>query len=262
MLEEPVIMAPRKRRSITPAIPSPENGERRIHEVVDVPDLKFETVHIPIVGKTPLIVHNWSEKAIRMMLDKQLGKASKGREKKNPFEDFKGSLYPVMVDGKQRYGLPAPAFKACAVSGANAVELKMTQMKQAFHVNTYTIPINAPPLVRTPENVANKIWTEYDDEFVTELKSYHALGIGMRRDIVRLQTGVADIRFRGWFPTWEAELEVEYNPALISLAQLMNLFRSGGYGVGVGEWRPGAPECRSGEYGRFDVKSLMSRQSS
>jgi hypothetical protein len=220
-----------------------QNGHQQLIDTVEIPKLEFRTVTIPINGKTPLIVHNWSAKAVRMMLDKQTGKASKGREKKDPFEDFKSSLYSL-PDGAG-YGLPAPAFKACAVSAANSVELKMTQMKQAFHVNHYTVPIIAKP-IKSPV-------TPEDNEYSDKLKPYHKLGISMRMDVVRLETGVADLRFRAWFPEWSVNLEVEYNPRMITLEQLMNLFESGGNGVGVGEWRPGAPNCRSGEYGRFTL---------
>src|SRR5688572_21006546 len=104
-----------------------------LQQAVELPEFKEETARFVVVGISPLIVHNWSKKAIAMMLGKQLGEAKAGRKAKDPFDDFRGSLYPV--EGKSGlYGVPAPAFKACAVSAANAVEEKMTQMRQAFHV--------------------------------------------------------------------------------------------------------------------------------
>lgn len=222
------------------------NGDRRIQEEVQLPEIRMERVEITVVGKSPLIVHNWSSKAVRMMLDKQLKVPSKGREKRDPFEEFVSSLYPVPNTDPQQYGMSAPAFKACAVSAANAVDLKMTQMRQAFHVNTYTVPVIGKP-IKEP-------LTEWDSEYAKQLKPYHDLGWSMRMDVVRLDSGVADLRFRAWCPEWSATLEVEYNPSMISLPQLVNLFRSGGLGCGIGEWRPSSPKCRSGEYGRFDVK--------
>lgn len=248
-LEEVTLAPPKKRAKKAPAPSTISNGEKSVQQVVDLPEIKFNTVDICIEALSPLIVHNWSRKAIGMMLGKQLGEASPGRDKKNPFEDFKGSLYPCEVDGKQRYGIPAPAFKACAVTAANAVELKMTQMRQAFHVCSYTVPIDAPPL-------ADEHWTEWDRKHENELRPYHKLGIGMRMDVVRLQTGVADLRFRGWFPVWSCKLQVEFNPSMLSLPQLLNLFRAGGWGCGLGEWRPSSPECRSGEFGRFRLKTV------
>lgn len=179
-----------------------------------------------------------------MMLDKQMGIASSGRNKKDPLSDFRGSLY-YLPQGKG-LGVPSPAFKACIVGGANDVELKMTEVKRCVHVNFYTTPIIAPPL-------APELWTDWDHKYSDEIKQEHEWGCSMRMDLVRLESGVADIRFRGCFPIWEAELEVEYNAKVLTAEQVVNLFQSGGYGCGICEWRPSAPECRSGEYGRFEV---------
>lgn len=251
-MSDQVLLSPPKARGRKPKQPA-GNGQVEVAErltaptlakAVELPEWKLETCTIHIVGKTPLITHAWSEKAVKMMLGKQLGEASKGREKKNPFEDFKGSLYPVEGE-KFAFGIPAPSFKACAVSAANSVDLKMTQMKMAFHVQHYTVHIIGEPIT--------KPLTEWDEKYAKELKPYHAIGISMRMDIVRLESGVADLRFRGWWPKWKTVLEIEYNPRQLTLAQLCNLLRAGGEGAGVGEWRPSSPNCRSGEFGRFTL---------
>jgi len=75
----------------------------------------------------------------------------------------------------------------------------------------------------------------------------------MREDMVRLETGVADIRYRAGFPEWTANLTITYNASIISREQLLNLIEAAGYG-GVGEWRPSAPKCASGSFGCFRVK--------
>ncbi len=202
-------------------------------------------MQITVVGKTPLIVHAWSSKAIKMMLDKQMGIASAGREKKDPLKDFRESLY--VLPNNAGYGVPAPAFKACIVSGANDVELKMTEIKRAVHVCSYTVPLICPPL-------AKEHWTDWDHKHEKELKREHSLGCSMRQDLVRLESGVADIRFRGCFPIWKCVLEVEFNAKVLSGEQVVNLFQSGGLGCGICEWRPSSPTCRSGEFGRFNVE--------
>jgi hypothetical protein len=211
---------------------------------VEIPKLRQKTIHVDIIGKSPLIVHAWSAKAVRMMLDKQTGKATAGREKKNPVADFKGSLY--YLPNKQGFGLPAPSFKAAIVSAANDVDMKMTEVKRGLHVNSYLVKIESPALAK--EN-----FTEYDNEFEKEIKFEHEHGCQMRMDMVRLESGVADIRFRGCFPIWKATLEIEYNEAVLSAEQVVNLISAAGYGCGVGEWRPSSPNVRSGEFGRFSV---------
>jgi hypothetical protein len=192
-----------------------------------------------------------------------MGIASSGREKKDPIKDFRDSLYVIQdqtlvakenaehSDRLNRtiigYGIPAPAFKACIVSGANDVEMKMTEIKRAVHVCSYTVPIIAPPL-------AKEHYTEWDHKHDKELKFEHSKGCSMRQDLVRLESGVADVRFRGQFPVWECQLEVEFNSRVLTAEQVANLFQSGGMGCGIGEWRPSSPISRSGEFGRFSVK--------
>lgn len=211
---------------------------------VTIPKISYKTMQITVRGKSPLIVHAWSAKAIKMMLDKQMGIASAGRSKKDPLADFRESLYVLPND--EGFGVPAPAFKACIVSGANDIELKMTEVKRCVHVSFYTVKLHCPPLDK-------KHWTEWDYKYEKELKREHELGCSMRQDLVRLESGVADIRFRGCFPIWQCILEIEYNSKVLTAEQVVNLFQSGGLGCGIGEWRPSSPECRSGEFGRFEV---------
>jgi len=80
---------------------------------VVLPPLQIETVNVTLIGDTPLIVHRWSEKAKKQMLDKQMKKASAGKEAKDPDRDFRESLY-VLEDGS--YGFPIIGFKAAAVT--------------------------------------------------------------------------------------------------------------------------------------------------
>ena len=44
-------------------------------EVVEIKPVELRNVTLKIVGDTPLIVHAWSEKAKRMMLESQMGLA-------------------------------------------------------------------------------------------------------------------------------------------------------------------------------------------
>ena len=58
-------------------------------EVISIRPLDIRETTIRIVGDSPLIMHAWSEKAKRMMLEAQQGKA-KGKKKpvKNPVDDY------------------------------------------------------------------------------------------------------------------------------------------------------------------------------
>ena len=122
--------------------------------VVAIRPLEIQTITLKIVGRTPLIMHAWSEKAKRQMREAQMGK-SKGKKKdvKNPVEDFIESLY--WLEGKPseyteeafdkawengaRFGFPVTAIKQAAVDAAyrqgwtkNKVVLANIQFKKIF----------------------------------------------------------------------------------------------------------------------------------
>ena len=102
-------------------------------EVIEIRPIEIKKVTIRIVGDTPLIMHAWSEKAKRMMLEAQMGIAKgKKKEAKNPVDDFIRSMYwltPMPEDGTMesfeeaiangaRFGFPVTAFKQAAISAA------------------------------------------------------------------------------------------------------------------------------------------------
>lgn len=171
-------------------------------EVMELPPFKLQELKIRLIGETPLICHNWSKKAKQEMLDKQMKKAKKGRDAKNPEEQFQESLYILPEGG---YGFPSVAFKAAAVRAANDANIKMTDARRSFHVKGEYVKI---------EGIPQK-----------------------REDMVRLSSGTADIRFRAEFPEWRCELEIEYNTTVMSAEQILNLFEIAGFGVGIGDWR-------------------------
>lgn len=181
-----------------------------------VPKPDIQEARFTLVGTSPLICHAWSEKAKRQMLDKQMKKAAPAKAAKDPEEDFRNSLYS-MPDG-EGFGFPAIAFKAAMVRAGTYVDLKMTFLRGAFHVNGELIRIDGDPT--------------------------------MREDMVRVGAGVADIRYRGQFDPWSVELPVRYNTRSISLEQLANLLVIAGFSVGVGEWRPE----RDGSYGMWELR--------
>jgi hypothetical protein len=186
-------------------------------EIVEIKPINIKRTDIRIVGDTPLIVHAWSEKAKKEMLDKQMKKAKTARAAKDPEKEYQAAFYRL-PDG--RPGFPAIAFKAAAVAagGRFSEGLKMTELRGAFFIDGELLPINGEP--------------------------------SMREDMVRVGMGTADIRYRPEFKEWSTILPVRFNADAISLEQIVNLFNLAGFGVGVGEWRPE----RDGQYGCFHVE--------
>lgn len=181
---------------------------------ITLPAMRVETINLMLVGDSPLIVHAWSEKAKKQMLDKQMKRATKGRDAKDPEADYQGCFYRF-DDGA--YGFPAIGVKAAMVSAARYVELKMTVLRGAFHIDAELVPIIGDPRPR--------------------------------EDMVRVGMGTADIRYRPEFVDWKMPVTIKYNTAAISAEQVANLLNTAGFGVGIGEWRPE----RNGSYGRFHV---------
>ncbi len=240
-----------KKILLPPATRTIENGDieskpRLTAKVVEIPKLRVRQIEVEIIGVSPLIIHAWSAKAVRMMLDKQMGVASSGRQKRDPLNDFKESLY--YLPDQKGFGIPGGALKAAIVTAANDVSMKMTECKRAVHVVGDLIPIIAPPLQKSS-------YSDWDKKHEKELVWHHERGASMRQDLVRLESGVADVRFRGEFKVWSAKALIEFNEAVLSPDQLVNLVSSAGYGSGLLENRPSAPVCRSGECGRFKVKT-------
>lgn len=221
-----------------------KNGASDLNVIVKLPKLRIQTLKLKLIGDMPLIIHAWSEKAIKMMLAKQCKEAEAGREAKNPVEDFKGSLY-YLPDGSG-FGIPTVMLKACMVTAAPDVDLAMTEMRRAFHIDGELIRLIAEP-VKAPI-------TEWDSKYREEIKFEHDHGASMRMDMVRLESGVADIRFRGQFVNWSIEPEIKYNESVVSYEQLVNLANVAGFGVGLGEMRPFSKKAKAGQYGRFHVE--------
>ena len=208
-------------------------------EVIEIRPIEIKKVTIRIVGDTPLIMHAWSEKAKRMMLEAQMGIAKgKKKEVKNPADDFIRSMYwltPMPEDGTMesfeeaiangaRFGFPVTAFKQAAISAAYRMgwaKDKMS-MRGAFFIDS-------------------------DENGMIEI---HSDTPEMREDMVKVGMGTADIRYRGEFKNWYADLTISYNAnGQYSLENIVNIINAGGYVCGVGEWRPE----RDGQNGMFHV---------
>ncbi len=201
---------------------------------IELPPLNIETIKVTLVGDTPLIVHAWSEKAKKEMLDKQTKAAKGGKEAKDPQRDFEQSLYKIEGGG---YGFPSVAFKAAAVTACTSVSgVTKVAARQAFHV------VGEQALVR---GAFNGVLMRQD--LVRILGSEPR----MREDMVRVGMGTADLRYRGEFWPWHVRVTVRFNRNVLSAAQIANLLNTAGFGVGCGEWRAE----RDGSSGMFHVGS-------
>jgi hypothetical protein len=201
-------------------------------KLIELPRLEIQRLAVTVIGRTPLIVHRFSDKAKKQIYEKQSQRANKGRKAKDPMDDFKSSLY-TLPDG--RHGFPAVAFKAAAVTACTSLSgVTKVGARQAFHVNG--------ELSSRPGVFEEAVTTE---ELVPILSGAPSI----REDMVRVAMGGTDIRYRAQYWPWAVELDVSYNPAALSAEQVLNLFNVAGFACGVGEWRPE----RDGQNGQFRV---------
>ena len=208
-------------------------------EVIEIRPLQIKKATVHIVGDTPLIMHAWSEKAKREMLEKQMKVTkTKSRDAKNPVEDFIRSMYWLSPMPEEmtmeafeeaiakgaRFGFPITAFKQAAISAAYRMGWAKDKM-----------------------SMRGAFFIDGDENQMLEIKSDAPI---MREDMVKVGMGTADIRYRGEFRNWSADINISFNEnGQYSLEQIINIINAGGYVCGVGEWRPE----RDGQYGMFHV---------
>lgn len=217
-------------------------------KVIEIKPIEVVETTVRIYGDTPLIMHAWSAKAKKEMLDAQMGKKKgKQKEPKNPVFDFVESIYwldkkpPItsdmsvedseialaefMQNENPRFGFPATAFKQAAISAAYRMGWSKDKM-----------------------SIRGAFYIQGDENGMVEIHSDNPI---MREDMVKIGMGTADLRYRGEFRNWYADLNISYNKnGNYDLDSIINMINAGGYICGVGEWRPE----RDGTNGMFHVE--------
>lgn len=118
------------------------------------------------------------------------------------------------------FGFPTVAFKAAAVDSCSHIDgVTKVEARGAFHIDSEFVVIRGIP--------------------------------EMREDMVRVGMGTADIRYRGEFKKWSTTFRLRYNANVLSDEQIINLFNTAGFAIGVGEWRP----QKDGSFGMFHVET-------
>ena len=242
-------------------------------ETISIKPIQLAETTVRVVGLTELCMHKWSEKAKREMLEAmqknkmaELGIVkTKQREDKKPFSEFLDSMYwisgkPTLEEKEQlekayelfkettgeseyiplekicemaglehiaknaRFGFPSVAFKSAAISGAYRKKW-------------------------VPDKVGLRgaFWIEGDQRDLVEIKG--AMPI-MREDSVKIQGSGTDLRYRGAFENWYADLKIKYDlNGNYSISDILNYLSAGGYVCGIGEWRTE----KGGQMGMYEV---------
>ena len=195
---------------------------------IEISKIAAETMLVPIRGTAPLIVHSFSEKSKRQMLDAQQGK-KKLKEIRDPQAEYEAAFYRIATDDGDAYGFPVTAFKAATIGAARFYDksVTMTSLRQFMFMHGILTKADPQQLVRIHGEPQ------------------------MREDIVRLggMSRSADLRYRPEFIEWTTELKVTYVTTSLSRDSVLSLIDAGGLGIGVGEWRPE----KRGEFGTYEI---------
>ena len=211
----------------------------KANDVVEIKKRDIKIIPIKIVGDSPLIVHAWSDKAKKMMLDAQRKTTkTKAKEARDPFDEFINSMYWLTekpesnpeafqkaIENGAKFGFPLTGIK----QASNAAALRSGWVKDQ-------VSLRGSYFLSSP----------YGDN--VEIISDPPI---MREDMVRIGNGSADLRYRGEFRNWHMEFMMEYNAnGKYTIEQLINCIDAGGYAVGIGEWRPE----KDGMFGRYHIE--------
>lgn len=188
-------------------------------EVAVIKRLELAVAPFRVIGTAPLVIHAFSEKAKRQIMEKhqqgmrsQKGKARERRDYQQEYEQARHKS-PEGWDG-----IPATGFREAMLSVCQSIGFKRRLAEQAIFVEADGYDArDGTPLVRIIKG--------------------HPI-----RDIrpVRVGRGMPDIRSRPmWMPGWEAVVRVAWNPDLFSATDVANLLYQAGKTVGVGEGRRG-----------------------
>lgn len=211
-------------------------------EVIEIRPLDIKRVKVRITGDTPLIIHAWSEKAKRQMLEAQMKTTkTKAKEVRDPFDDFIQSLY--WLEGKPEESTP-DAFEDAINNGAKW-GFPVGAIKQAGNSAAYRLG-----WVKNQMQLRGSYFLQTEFGDMAEIKGSIP---EIREDMVRIGMGSADLRYRGEFKNWYMDMTLEYNASGdMTLEQILNVINAGGYTCGIGEWRPE----KDGSFGKYHIETV------
>jgi len=190
---------------------------------VTIPKLEIDEIVVRVTGLSPLLAHNWAEKAKTEIRDKQGGKKiARERAIRDPRQEFQDARY-IMPDGRD--GFPAIAFKLAMKRAAKGLDgLTMVDLSTWVYV-----------LSDVGQRQTGLVAIEADEP-------------EMREDMVRVSNGAVDLRYRPAYFPWAANLRIRFQSGKINRESVVALVARAGL-TGVGDWRPE----KNGDFGTWTV---------
>lgn len=192
-------------------------------EVVSVIEVQQGTIHLNVLGTSPLICNRMSEKARRELL-LPAGRKSMAEKasslKHDPIAEFRASPY-ILPTGPALIGMMSSAFKgamgtaALDLPGATKSKIGRLVYVEGDYVGIFGVPKLFMSIVRSAD--MNK---------------------------------TPDVRTRAILPEWACRVAISFVEPVIRQPAVINLLSAAGITAGVGDWRP---EKGKGAFGRFKL---------
>lgn len=189
---------------------------------IQIDRIAVEAISVPIIGTAPLIMHRFSEKAKRQMLDAMQGRKTP-KEPKDPQAEYEAAAYRFEDGG---YGFPVIAFKAATVDASRFYGKTVTKVGlRQFLFMRGDLGVDGQQLARIEGEPH------------------------LHEDVVRVGMSGTDLRYRPEFSEWRTTLHVIYVTSAMTRSSVLSLIDAGGMGVGIGEWRPE----KDGDFGTYMI---------
>ena len=194
----------------------------------------IQTAEFFIRGTAPLVIHKFSQKAIKAIRDKQelgsLANKNKGRAAKD-FNDCFNQARHISTEGWD--GFPAGAIRAAMIDACKLCGFKMTLAKLSIFVHADGFDnTEGTPLIRIVGPAPR------------QLESMVRIGIG---------GATTDIAVRAQWLEWGARLRIEFDADQFSVTDISNLLARVGMQVGICEGRPGSKNSAGMGWGTFRI---------
>ena len=187
---------------------------------IQVQPISVALITIGIRGTSPLIQHQWSEKAKRQL---RMTAAERRKEPKVARDRDAEATAAAYTTADGAFGIPLLAFKTALISAAHKdIGLEKTMVRKSLFIHD--------------ADGSGVLHMERDDPII-------------REDMVRVGAGSADMRYRPEFRNWRASITMEVDIEKLDEKNIVNLVNRAGFGVGICEWRPE----KGGEFGRFEI---------
>lgn len=191
-----------------------------------------ENALININGTAPLVMHKFSQKARRQMMEKQAAGSTAKKGTKRDARDFEREVREAIHFAAGGWvGIPASAFRSAMISACRLVGFKMTLAKLSLFVNADGFDVDdGTPLVRLNAG----------EPEICEM-------------IGRTETGVAMPVIRPMWREWAATVNISWDGDQFTADDVVNLMDRVGNQVGLLEGRPDSKNSAGLGWGTFEV---------